>query len=206
MRDYHKYLQPFWIQQEAAIEAKVPTDMVSWDYLHNREIAHGMVNASYAHTVATQTMHLQNWERVTGLAIQSMSSVCEWGGGIGGMCHLVRGISDAPYTIIDIPVIHRVQRYTLRATKNVNYFGIDRLDTEWQTLSPELFISVYALSESSPAAVAKVMECNFFGAKHLLLGFYNTDVGGFKFADSIPALARGAELVQMDPTSSYIIK
>ncbi len=114
--------------------------------------------------------------------------VIEWGGGYGDLAKIFLRLREQPttYILIDTPLMASLQWLYLstvlgpesvhvltpglgviEGTVNVVPVGlVDSLE-----LRPDLFISTWALSESSTAAQEYVAARNWFGARHLLLAY-----------------------------------
>ncbi len=137
--------------------------------------------------------HLLRYEDTTGRRIDSIDSVVEWGGGYGSLAKLfLRLHKGSPtYVIVDLPVFAAVQwlylasvlgedRVTLHAGPDaaivagkanivpVGLAGALHLDAT-------LFISTWALNESTPEAQRYVLDRNWFNAASLLLGMHAGD-------------------------------
>jgi hypothetical protein len=137
--------------------------------------------------------HLLRFEDISGRPVTTVDSVVEWGGGYGGLAKLfVRLHGGSPtYVLIDTPVFTAVQWLYLAsvlgeaqvvlhagpevtvATGKINIVPIGlacRLD-----LDVDLFISTWALNESSVDAQRFVLDRNWFSAPSLLLGMHAGD-------------------------------
>jgi hypothetical protein len=131
-------------------------------------------------------------------SIGSQTSVVEWGGGYGAMALLFKEIIPNPkqtYYIIDLPIFCCIQYLYLSTilgkdnvkivTKpddildsKINLIPIGLLDEFRDIVShKDLFIAMWSLSESSPAAYNLMVETDFLSAKDVMLAFHsNKDV------------------------------
>ncbi len=126
----------------------------------------------------------------TNSALSDMRTVIEWGGGYGCMAKIARRMSPGrlTYIIIDVPLISSLQWLylsTIFGESAVNLFhdGTESIQegkfnlipvcfVEKYSLKADLFISTFALSESSAYAHDFVDKMNFFGAKHIWLEYH----------------------------------
>ena len=61
-----------------------------------------------------QTHHLMQWEKTTGLHLEDMGSIIEFGGGYGAMCAIARRMGfEGKYTLVDLPEMTLLQEYYL---------------------------------------------------------------------------------------------
>jgi hypothetical protein len=131
--------------------------------------------------------HLLQFEQKTGRKIRSIESVVEFGGGYGNMSRIVRNMGVCnTYTIVDLLLFSCIQ-YVFLSTVTVNerlafydesssreakilLHPLFRADTS-TSLRGELFLSTWALSESTRATFEWVVSCDWFGATNLLLAY-----------------------------------
>jgi len=118
--------------------------------------------------------------------------VVEWGGGYGCLAKTIKKIrasnsKNLTYTIIDLPLLSCLQYYYLSeifggSEVNIILSKKDKIEEgkinilpvcflEDFRLDADLFISTWALSESSKYSQKHVMENNYFGAKNILLAY-----------------------------------
>ena len=118
---------------------------------------------------------------------KSLQSVIEWGGGFGGLASLFkRLIPSLTYTIIDIPEVLCVQKLYLDAILGLNTCVFNNTDSVvpgkinlfsvvnpslYENLISDLFVSAWALSESSLDSQLLVKSNQFFQASSILLAF-----------------------------------
>lgn len=137
------------------------------------------------------TYHLSRFMAATGADPSRIEGVVEWGGGYGNFAKLFRRLHGrAPtYVIVDTPLFSCVQWLYLSAI-----FGPDEIEfitgeetpiaegkinlvpiTTIEQLAPraDLFVSTWALNESTIAAQRYVTEREWFAAPHLLLGMHD---------------------------------
>ncbi|MCL5099845.1 MAG: hypothetical protein M1158_01845 [Candidatus Marsarchaeota archaeon] len=144
-----------------------------------------------SHRYQTSFYRIQNlfhFVRYTeyGKNLDDFHSVVDWGGGFGEAATIFRRInSTCTYTLIDIPSNAALQycylsaiwgrNYVNLVTKKngtkkgkINIIALGMLD--YADISADLFISTFALNESTQAALNYVYRRNFFGAKNFLFG------------------------------------
>lgn len=132
--------------------------------------------------------HLKQFERATGRKMSSIKSVVEFGGGYGNMARIVQN-AGAPleaYSIIDLLLFSCIQYVFLCTTSGIeqvtfsNSPGNKRklftvypmsLIDSMKELRGEMFLSTWALSESTAAAYDLVKKHDWFGASSLLLAY-----------------------------------
>jgi len=125
----------------------------------------------------------------TGVDCRRVNNIIEWGGGYGMLAKIMHRLKeDTTYTIIDLPLLSCLQWIYLSSIfgedsvnlvrtprdpildRRINLVSLPFLDT-LNTMSPDLFVSTFALSESSQYAQEFVVSRNWFNAKHLLLAY-----------------------------------
>jgi hypothetical protein len=148
--------------------------------------------ATSANTIH-QLHHLLRYEEAAARRVADAATVVEWGGGFGSLMRLlVRLHPGAPTCVVlDTPVFSAVQWLYLAAVLgeervvlhsaapptpvpgrvNVVPVGL-AADLE---VDADLFISTWALNESTPAAQRDVIGRDWFGARSLLLAMHDGD-------------------------------
>lgn len=170
-----------------------------------------------SHNSVHHLYHLIRFEKGTGCRINQLTSVIEWGGGYGNLAKIFwRASNRQPtYTIIDTPLLTCLQWLYLATTLGENRVHLieepDQPVEEGkinlipvaflphQKLQAELFISTWALSESSVYSQDWVIQKNWFSAKRLLLAYhdnYKELPDSERVAQA--AFARGAQLEEID--------
>lgn len=135
--------------------------------------------------------HLRRFSQATGVALEDFRTVVEWGGGYGNLAKIFRRAQSqsATYIIIDMPVFNCLQWLYLASIFGEKEVQLllhpdDRIIESRINLVPvwmaedlmtraDLFISTWALNESSTQAQRAVVERNWYGAPHLLLGMHH---------------------------------
>lgn len=113
--------------------------------------------------------HLTMWMELTNKTWTDVHSVVEWGGGFGNMAKMIRRLNPTiEYTIVDLPIMNKVQDHYLRGVgeQNVCLVPIDEVD---QVQDHQVFISTWALCESTMEAQNYVHNRGYFGAEHFLI-------------------------------------
>ncbi|MFI5360469.1 MAG: hypothetical protein ACHQ49_00755 [Elusimicrobiota bacterium] len=142
--------------------------------------------------------------------LEKLGTIVEWGGGYGGMAKLLRRLRPGvTYVLIDIPLIGCIQWlylasifgaeavHQIRSGSDVirpgriNLLPLPFLELHGG-LRADLFVSTFALDESSAFARDFVVSRRWFSARHLLLAGDDrlADAGGIMAA----AARRGARL------------
>lgn len=131
-------------------------------------------------------LHLCCYENAMSTKIEDFNNVIEWGGGYGRMAAIIKRFkSGITYTIIDLPSMSVIQYLYLSSiienvklvTKNspsikngaVNLLPLSLI--EYAPSKCDLFISTFALTESSPLAVDYAAGTQLFGANHVLISY-----------------------------------
>ena len=131
--------------------------------------------------------HLMRFEQLTGRKVSSIESVVEFGGGYGNMARIIQNLGGCKkYSIVDLLLFSCIQYVFLSTVAGSDKVALDdsnaRQDakillhplfrTDAPTnLSGNLFLSTWALSESTRAAYDWVTASNWFGATNLLLAY-----------------------------------
>ena len=160
--------------------------------------------------------HLLRYEQTTGRRLADLPTVVEWGAGYGNLAKLFLRLAATAttarcptYVLLDTPVFSAVQWLYLSAV-----LGEDRVvlhDRPGMPVTPgaahvvpiglvagldvtaDLFVSTWALNESTPAAQQHVIGRDWFGAPALLLAMHRGD------PLEAAVLAAGAQPVPLGP-------
>ena len=168
-----------------------------------------------------QLYHLLRYERSTGRRVSDAGTIVEWGGGFGSLMRLLCRMHGGGPTcvIVDTPVFsalqwlylsavlgeERVTLHTQRPARPVSG-GINLVPiglVKDMVVNADLFISNWALNESTPAAQRDVVGLHWFQANSLLLAMH----AGDPFADV--AQANGARAVLLGdfmPGQQYLVR
>ncbi len=167
-----------------------------------------------------QLHHLLRYQEATGRRVREAGTIVEWGGGFGSLMRLLYRMHGGQPTcvIIDTPIFSALQWLYLSAVLgegnvvlhrsgpvtpvascvNVVPVGlVDEVDVD-----ADLFISNWALNESTAAAQRCVVERGWFGADSLLLAMHAGD------PLTQVALAAGAAAVPLGdfmPGQQYLV-
>lgn len=168
-----------------------------------------------SHNSIHHLYHLFRFATSRGSKIGDIDSVVEWGGGYGNMAKLFRRMNEhVTYVILDTPLFSCLQWLYLGTV-----FGPEAVNLLEKTtdeiipgkvncvsiglvphvrISCNLFISTWALSESSRFSQDFVIERHWFDARHLLLAY---QLAGERFpnAEQVGSLARemGADIEEI---------
>lgn len=158
-----------------------------------------------SHNSVHHLYHLATFMFKTGVDVRDAPRVIEWGGGYGSMARIFRRLTGVvqTYVIIDIPLLTCLQWLylsTIFGEDQVNVLTTSRSEIapgmfnllpvcflEDQTLSGDLFIATWSLSESSTYAQQYVFFRDFFCARHFLVAYQDS-------SETLPHAARLGEL------------
>lgn len=142
-----------------------------------------------SHNSLAHLRHLVQFSRATKCDTQKIESVIEWGGGYGSFARIFKRHRTTPftYTIIDSPLFSCLQWLylaTIFGENNVHLLKrpqdaiqprkINLLPLcflEGRRIAADLFLSTWALCESSAFSQDYVFNRSWFGAKRLLLAY-----------------------------------
>ncbi|MDB5194405.1 MAG: hypothetical protein JWN50_419 [Parcubacteria group bacterium] len=153
--------------------------------------------------------HVARFEETTGKSIASMDTIVEWGGGYGRLAVLVDRLKASKaytYIIIDTPLFSSIQALYLSAVLGVGRVNfIDSAEKsivsgkinilplnfieQCDAVKADLFMSTWALSESSPFAQKFVLERRMYSAEHVLVAFQDKNVN-LPNAEGVREIAR----------------
>ncbi len=167
-----------------------------------QNFAHNM-SANYIRQIYHILWYEQNFHQ-----IKDTDSIVEWGGGYGLMAYFLHHYTNVhQYTIIDLPAFATLQYIYLCEALGEHMVGwnqphkpINITTLSWlkDVQNTEVFISMWALSESSVEAMDYVINDRlFFGANSVITAFQSpdekfphaTDVGRTLVVNPVPYLA-----------------
>lgn len=155
--------------------------------------------------------HLVRFLETTKCDLDKIDAVIDWGGGYGNMAKMFSKFKSATYIIIDIPIFSCIQwLYLASIGKDVNLFQAPKDQIQKgkinilpvcflkeHELKADLFISTWALSESSKYSQDYVIARKWFDARHILLA-YQDNCREFPDAERIGKIARNVGAVIED--------
>ncbi len=161
-----------------------------------------------SHNNIHHAYHIAQWREAANKDPRLISSAVEWGGGYGNFAKIfLRQSPQTTWTIIDTPLMCCLQWLYLSvvmpdSTINLVSAPGQQLITNGINIIPigliidislkcELFVSTWALSESSATAQDFIASSRWFGAQHLLLAFQESNPD-LPDASRIESLARSA--------------
>ncbi len=185
-----------WLEKELTfLESKLPQKklkvLLEEDYVGGPLLSHPQYLTS-GHSIH-HLYHLVNFQEATSVKLSQIKTVVDWGGGYGNLIKILKRLKAKPctYIIIDTPLMSCLQWLylgTIFGKKNVNLLLApkDTIKTnkinllplsllDKYTISADLLISTWALSESSKYAQDYVVKHQWFGAKHLLLAYQDSN-------------------------------
>lgn len=180
-----------------------------------------------SHNSVHHLYHLARFWDATGQDPAAISTVTEWGGGYGNMAKLFSRLRpDVTYTIVDTPLFTSLQWIYLSTA-----LGADRVQlvtrpgqqvirgrinlvpvhlVESTELRSEMFISTWALSESSTYSQNLVIARDWFGARHLLFAFAKVSFNNVPNPNRLGAIlpGHGATIVtaELQPSDVYAFR
>jgi hypothetical protein len=170
-----------------------------------------------SHNAVHHLYHLARYQSQTAASAVDARTVIEWGGGYGSQARMFLRLAPAEvtYVIVDLAFLTSLQSLYLSVVVGpervhlidspsasvqngkINLLPVPLVDS--QELSGDLFISTWALSESSDFAQDYVAENGWFGCQQLLLA-YQDAVPDYPFADRLGRIAQ-ADGAVVDPIS-----
>jgi putative sugar O-methyltransferase len=137
---------------------------------------------------AHQLYHLARFERSTGWSVGNAKAVVEFGGGYGNLARVFRNLGNLTrYAILDLPLFSCIQYVYLSTVfgpdhvrlldgtrdgivkRKIHLVPLPLLDS--LIVEGDLFLSTWALSESTKKAYSYVKNRNWFGSKNILLAY-----------------------------------
>lgn len=148
-----------------------------------------------SHTSIHHLIHLIKFLNVTKCKLNNIKTIVEWGGGYGNMIKILKKFKKTPttYIMIDTPLFSCLQWLYLSTVFGENNINLlknkkDKIIKSKVNILPvslleeykikgDLFISTWALSESSKYSQDYVIKKNWFSSKHLLLAYQENKTG-----------------------------
>lgn len=180
-------------------------NLLEEDYVGNPLILNESYLTSYSRT--HHLYHIAKFLEKTKAEIDTISSIVEWGGGYGDMAKLFFLLKEKKltYIIIDIPLFSILQWIYLSiilGKSNVNLLvkNTDKIKKGKINIVPlsvlknisirgDLFVSTWALSESSKYSQDYVINNKWFHAKHMLIAYQKNDIH-FAYANRVEDMAK----------------
>lgn len=175
---------------EKSIPKKELTRLLEEDYVGDPLL----VNSDYITSYNTVDLlyHIMKFEKLTRCSIKKINTIVEWGGGYGNMAKIFKRLQpQCTYVIIDSPMVSCIQwlylstilgedkvnlisdKNSLIKSNSINILPLGFLKN--YKLKPDLFVSTWALSESSTFSQDYVFGKKWFGAEHLLIAYQRDD-------------------------------
>jgi hypothetical protein len=153
-----------------------------------------LLNFTYltSHNSIHHLYHLIRFLDKTKCNLDQINTIVEWGGGYGNMAKIFKRLkyTSLTYIIIDTPLFSSIQWLylaTVLGEENVNLLQnpedsihVGKINlipicfVDRHKISADLFISTWALSESSKYSQDYVVAHKWFNAKHILLAYQNS--------------------------------
>jgi len=186
-----------------------------------------LLNSTYltSHNSIHHLYHLVKFMEKTQCSLSGIKTIVEWGGGYWNIARIIKRFKgDEPTTIIiiDTPLFSCLQWLYLATVLGEEQVNLLKKTGEkicegkinllplsllrGQNISADLFLSTWALDESSRYSLDFVVEHDWFGAKHLLLAYLDSScVSTIALQLSQAAMAKGAviEDIKFLPDNCY---
>lgn len=184
-----------WLKKELAfLEEKISRNELKFllqeDYVGEPILS----NSKYltSHNTIHHLYHFARFLARTHCNLDQIDRVVEWGGGYGNMAKIFKRLKAKPFTyiIIDTPLFSCIQWIyltTILREENVNLIENCEDDIrdekinlvplcflDCHAISSELFISTWALSESSRYSQDYVANHEWFNSKHILVAYQDS--------------------------------
>lgn len=181
-------------EELAFLEKRIPTvrleTLLQEDYVGNPLLSRSKYLTS--HNNIHNLYHLIRFLDETKCSLEELDTVCEWGGGYGNMARIFKRLKRKPstYIILDTPLFSCVQwlylstvmgredinmlqspEDSIHAAK-VNLIPICFLD--YHSISADLFISTWGLSDSSRYSQDYVLARRWFDSEYILLAYQDS--------------------------------
>lgn len=167
---------------------------------------------------------LVRFQKTTDARFGEINSVIEWGGGYGNLARLfhVAFQPSCTYIIIDLPLVSCIQWLYLGAVLGeqhihllegpgdviimgkINLISIGFLKN--LSLYADLFISTFALTESSPLALEYVIAQNWFNSRSMLLAGFEEDASSRAILETAQRNRWVIERPVWQPPQYYVFK
>jgi len=189
-----------------------------------------LINSKYltSHNSVHHLYHIMKFLDVTNCEFKKLNSIVEWGGGYGNLAKIFKRLKNKPitYVIIDTPMFSCLQWLYLSSIfgeKQTNLISESGLSIEPEKinllpisfvkehkLNSDLFISTWALSESSRYSQDFVINQKWFNAKNLLIAYQDSDDEHLPDADRIGKIGQEMggiiEDIKFIPGNHYLFK
>jgi hypothetical protein len=207
-----------WLKTELTLlEERIPRNKLRFllqeDYVGDPLL----LNPTYltSHNSIHHLYHLIRFLDKTRCNLDQVDTIVEWGGGYGNMAKILKRLKSAPFTyaIIDTPLLSCVQWLylaTIFGERNVhilqnteNTIHIHKINlvpicfVNQHKINADLFISTWALSESSKYSQDYVVANDWFHSRHILLSYQDSDEK-LPYAGRVGKLARSIGAVIED--------
>lgn len=217
-----------WLDHQAAYLARhYEAEVLQWLLQENIVGGPRLCSSSpvTSHNSVHHLYHLTFFEQETGVSLSPSDVVVEWGGGYGNLVKIQRRRTpQLTNIVVDTPLFTALQWLYLSSVLGPDQVNLvrseddDLLEGKVNLVSlpfvhaldvkADLFVSTWALSESTPAAQQFVAERDWFGARHLLLAVQD-DPRSWPDAFDVHriAVAAGARSIPMSflPQSHYAL-
>lgn len=198
-----------FLREELAFLEKRISENRLRSLLHEDYVGDPLLSSSKyltSHNNIHNLYHLVRFLDRTKCSLNQLHTICEWGGGYGNMARIFRRLKSEPctYIILDTPLFSCLQWLylsTVLGEKSVNLLQSPEgtIDAEKVNLRPicflnshsmsaDLFISTWGLSDSSKYSQDYVLARKWFNSKHILLAYQDSS-NNWPDADRVGKLA-----------------
>ncbi len=219
-----------WIKEELKFiessfsEGKLRKFLVE-DYIGMPELSN--LRYSTSNTTIHHLYSICKFLHITKCDLNDVSTIVEWGGGYGDMAKILLRMTNKKitYIIIDTPLFSCIQWLYLASIYGSHSINLiqnsnDKIELLKINLLPvcfieshevraNLFISTWALSESSKDSQEFVAKSKWFNSKYILLAYQESNPA-FPDAGRIELLAKNSDLnierIHHKPGNSYAMK
>ena len=220
-----------WLKEELKyLEKRIPEKKLALFLLEDFVGNPFLISNKYitSHNSIHHLYHIIKFLNATNCKLHKFNYIVEWGGGYGNLSKIVKRLLKKPitYVIIDTPIFSCIQwLYLSSIFGEKNIFLIDDPNKDIQSekinllpipfikeyeINADLFISTWALSESSVFSQDFVINKNWFNAKNLLIAYQDSDEEFLPNADRIARMGTktGAKIEDIDflPGNHYLFR
>ncbi len=220
-----KWLESELLFLEKTFDRKILKKLLEEDFIGGPIIQNNKYQTS--HNSIHQLYHLGRFLSSTKCDLAQITSVIDWGGGYGNLAKIFKRLksNNLTYTIIDTPMFSCLQWLYLSSVfgaENVHFISnqtdslrkglINILPLCYlsnREISADLFLSTWAISESSTQSQNYVIRTNWFNAPHLLIGYQQqnkkiTDTG--KIGELASTIGARKEPMKFLPGNYYLFR
>lgn len=171
-------MSPWWAERIAALEVAFADGIPAGFMDHPAVLDCGVTTndpAGYELApFAVNTTDAAHWSHIiaAGANGDDVSTIVEFGGGVGNPARLTRKLSTPPaHVIVDLPVMHRLQRRYLDDAGALN--GVMFIDSHPDAIAglpaPDVFMATFSLDECTTACHDWWFDHDWIGARRVFI-------------------------------------